>query len=396
MHIIVIGAGVIGVSTAHALAEAGHAVTVLEAERAPAQGTSHANGGQLSYGHAEPWANRSLLTTLLRGLVRPDAPIRLHLPLNLPEMMFGMGWMRQALSPARQVRATQQLWELACESRAQMQALHHSLSFDYAASGTLHLFRDAASLARATQQAQAMERLGCRVQPLSSTACREREPGLAEASHLAGGLYFPDDAMGDACAFTEALATHLGKAGVGFRYGSAVTALAHEGKGWRVTDSQGTAYTADAVVVAGGAGSGPLLAPLGIRTGIVPVRGYSLTTEIGTESALQGAITDPARKLVYSRLGNRLRVAGYGDIGLTTNATQADRFRQLQRDVATWFPWVGDARPEFWTGLRPMTASALPVMREVQPNLWLHAGHGSLGWTLALGSSALLAKKLAS
>lgn len=401
MKVLVLGAGVVGTCSAWYLQAAGHEVTVVDRQPAAGMETSFANGGQISVSHAEPWANPHVLPRLLKWLGRHDAPLLWHWRPDLAQWLWGLRFLRECW-PGRVEANIAAIVALATDSRSRLQSLRSQLDLEYdqLQRGILHIYTDRDELAAAMSAARLMARHGLERQMLDAQACVVVEPALAGAADLlVGGDYTASDESGDAHRFTQALAERARAAGVVFRYGTQVEQIASGGgqvAAVVVKDDNGPSLlTADAYVLALGSYSPLLLRRLGIRLPIYPAKGYSATLTLAEgASAPTVSITDDERKLVFSRLGNRLRVAGTAefagyDTGLDPVRCQAlmDRTRQL-------FPGLRiKGEPQFWSGLRPATPSNVPYIgRSRLPNLWLNTGHGTLGWTMACGSGAALAE----
>jgi len=406
MRIVILGAGVVGATSAWYLARAGHAVTVIDRQGAAALETSFANGGQVSASHAEPWANPAAPRKILRWLGREDAPLLFRARADWAQWRWALGFLFECL-PARARANTRELLSLALYSRGQLQALRRELGIEYDQSpgGILTFHTDRRDFDRAARQAESLRELGAEREVKSPDQCVAIEPALAHAkARLAGGIYAPSDESGDAFKFTQAIAAHAAAIGVRFRYGCSVERLeiergriasvivhdAHEGAE--------EAVTADAYVVALGSYSPLLLRPIGIGIPLQPVKGYSITIplEAGDE-APRVSLTDEAAKLVFSRLGDRLRVAGTAELAGYDTELNPGRCEALVRQTFALFPRAGrPERAEYWTGLRPATPSNRPLIGRTRlPNLYLNTGHGTLGWTLACGSARALADLVA-
>ncbi len=400
MKILVLGAGVVGTCSAWYLQAAGHEVTVVDRQPAAGLETSFANGGQISVSHAEPWANPHVLPRLLKWLGRRDAPLLWHWRADPQQWLWGLRFLRECL-PGRVQANVAAILALALDSRRRLQTLREELALDYEQlqRGILHVYTDRGELAAAMSAARLMARHGLEREMLDAAACVTIEPALAGAADiLVGGDYTASDESGDAHRFTQALAERARQAGVTFRYGVEVERIASAGgqvAAVVVNEATGPALlTADAYVLALGSYSPLLLRPLGIGLPIYPAKGYSATLTLADDShAPSVSITDDERKLVFSRLGNRLRVAGTAefngyDLSVDPVRCQAliDRTRQLFPKLAV------EGEPAFWCGLRPATPSNVPLIgRSRLSNLWLNTGHGTLGWTMACGSGAALA-----
>ena len=401
MRVIVLGAGVIGTSSAWYLARAGHEVTVVDRQPEAALETSFANGGQISVSHSEPWANPTAPFKVLRWLGREDAPLLFRPRAELSEWLWGLRFLTECL-PGRARRNTEAALSLALYSREQLRQLRRDtgISYDAKTSGILHLYEEIREFEHARKQADLLRKHGLDLEIKSPVQCAEIEPALAESRiRLAGGAFAASDESGDAQLFTKGLSDLCRAQGVEFRFNVSVRGLeAGRGRIERVVidDEAGIeeSLRSDAYVVALGSYSPLLLKDVGISISVYPVKGYSVTVPLGPESvAPQISLTDHARKIVLSRLGDRLRVAGTAELNGYDTEINESRCAALVRRCFEWFPRAG--KPEsaqYWTGLRPATPSNLPLIgRSKYPNLFLNTGHGTLGWTLACGSGRALA-----
>lgn len=400
MKVLVIGSGVVGVACAYYLRRDGHDVTVLDRQPAPARETSFANGGQISWGAAQPWAAPGTLGKAVRWLFRPHSPL-VWRPRPDPAMWSWIWQFARQCTTERFQRHRARLWRLARLSHEELVGLRRDTGLRYREQtrGTLLLYRSAREFDEALADAGLVQREGIRCQPLDARGCTAHEPALARtAANIAGGLLYPDDESGDCRLFTETLATRLERDGVTFRFATLVnTLVADGGRVARVETDRG-AYTADAYVIAGGSYSPLLLRPLGIRLPVYPLKGYSLTVPITRpEAAPLGTLTDETYKVVMTRLGDVLRAAGTAELSGYDHSLPRSRLATLAHVITTLFPDAGDlTRAEPWSGLRPMTPDNVPVLGPTPfANLYLNTGHGTLGWTLAAGSGQLLADWLA-
>jgi len=402
MKVVVLGAGVVGTASAWYLARAGHAVTVIDRQGAAGLETSLANGGQVAASHAEPWANPGAPGKLLQWLGREDAPLLFRMRADARQWAWGLRFLLECL-PWRTRANARAILSLALYSRAELQRLRGEtgIRYEQETRGILHFYTDPAELDRAVRQAEALRAFGCERAVKTPDECVAIEPALAHArARLAGGTYAATDESGDAHKFTQALAALAEGHGVRFRYGCSVERL--ETEHGRVAslivhdmhDGAEESVTADAYVVALGSYSPLLLAPIGISIPVYPVKGYSITIplEAGDE-APRVSLTDEAAKIVFSRLGERLRVAGTAELSGYDTEIRAERCEALLRRTYGLFPRAGRAeRADYWTGLRPATPSNIPLIGRTRlPNLYLNTGHGTLGWTLACGSGKALA-----
>ncbi|HLV78551.1 MAG TPA: D-amino acid dehydrogenase [Marinobacter sp.] len=401
MHILVLGAGVVGITTAWYLRQQGHEVTVIDRQHQAGLETSYANGGQISVSHAEPWANPSAPLKILRWLLKSDAPL-LYRPRLDP---YQWRWVLSFLGQCTATRAThniRQMVNLGTYSRAHLQTLREQLNlqYDQQTRGILHFYTSQKEFDAAQEPARIMRELGCDRQVIDAARAAELEPGLQHIRHrIAGATYTADDESGDARMFTQALAGKCAEAGVGFRYGTEV--LGFDKSGDRIlgvqtlTDGVHEVLRADSYVLSLGSFSAVLARQLGLFLNIYPAKGYSITVPVKRpEAAFRVSLTDDEFKLVYSRLGDRIRVAGTAELGGYTRNLDYIRCRAIVERASAVMPEAGDwAQARFWTGLRPATPSNVPYIgRSHLSNLYLNTGHGTLGWTHSCGSAAALAE----
>jgi D-amino-acid dehydrogenase len=401
MKVIVLGAGVIGTTSAWYLALAGHEVTVLDRQSHAGLETSFANGGQISVSHSEPWANPTAPFQILRWLGREDAPLLFRPRLEREQWLWGARFLLECL-PARARRNTAQALALAVYSREQLHELRRETAIEYDAQtrGILHLYEDRGELAHARLQVDFLRARGLDVSLKTLDECVALEPSLRHAAHrFAGAAYARTDESGDASMFTHNLGELCRRQGVRFRFNVNVIRIECErGLAARVVldDERGAedSMRADAYIVALGSYSPLLLRPMGIALPVYPVKGYSITLPLApADDAPHISLTDHSRKLVFSRLGARLRVAGTAGRNADDTEINAVRCRALVERCFQLFPHAG--RPgdaQYWTGLRPATPSNLPIVgRSRIRNVYLNTGHGTLGWTLSCGSGRALA-----
>jgi D-amino-acid dehydrogenase len=398
MRVSVLGAGVVGVTGAWYLARAGHEVTLVDRQPEAGMETSFANGGQISAGHAEPWAKPSVVPKVLKWLGREDAPMLFRPRADLAQWLWGARFAFECL-PGRFERHTRQLAGLARYSRDCLVALRQEtgIAYDYLGKGILHFCTDKADFDALARHSEEMRRLGIVREVKSAPECLAIEPALrASQAPVVGGAYAPQDESGDAHAFTVQLAALAQARGVRFLRETTVESLEVEGGRAVAARLGGARLEADAFVVSLGSYSPRLLRPLGISIPVYPLKGYSITIALPPQLAAQApsvSLTDEAHKLVVSRLGERLRVAGTAELtGYDTSINEA-RCAAIVERVGRLFPALAAARDiEYWAGLRPATPTNVPVIgRTRYPNLFLNTGHGTLGWTLAAGSGRALA-----
>lgn len=401
MHVIVLGAGLAGVTSAWFLRQAGLAVTVVDRQPAAGLETSFANGGQISVSHPEPWANPSAPGQILRWLGREDAPLLFRPRLEWGQWSWGLQFLLECL-PGRTRRNTAAIARLALHSRDCLRALQAEtgIEYDRLGRGILHLFFSPHDFSQAGRRAAQLHDFGIRAEVLDAQGCLGVEPALANCrDRLHGGLYAPDDETGDALAFTQGLADLGRQAGVQFLYGVRVTSLSAEGG--RIVaasiENEGGSVErlgGDMFLIALGSHSAALARPLGDRLPIYPVKGYSVTLPLAADAgAPTVSITDESRRIVCSRLGNRLRVAGTAELTGFDTSVNVARCQAILRRAEELFPHIRPAGgPEYWSGLRPATPNNVPVIgRSVMRNLFFNTGHGTLGWTLACGSGQAIA-----
>lgn len=402
MHVMILGAGVTGVSSAWYLRQAGFDVSVIDRQPASGQETSFANGGQISVSHPEPWSNPATPLLALRSLGRRDAPLRFHPRADPAQWLWALSFLRECL-PRRFRHNTAAIAALAVDSGARLRALRAAtgISYDQRTRGILHLFFDRDEYRHAPERVARLQGFGIAARRCDAEACIALEPALRQQrGQLLGGIHAPDDESGDACLFTQALTRLLLQQGAVFHHDTLITTLQHDGQrvtGVDVVRKDGTAerLQADAYVVCLGSYSPMLVAPLGERLNIYPVKGYSLTAPVADPAcAPEVSLTDESRRIVCSRLGERLRIAGTAELSGYNLLLRPERVRSLLNWVEQRFPGAIDpAQASPWCGLRPATPGNLPIIgRSRHANLWLNTGHGTLGWTLACGSAAALAE----
>lgn len=399
--VLVLGAGVIGVTAAYALHRDGHAVTVVEAEPGPAMMTSYANGGHVSACNAASLASPAAPWKILQWLGKEDAPLLLR-PRWDP-MLFGWGLRFLRHCTAERFAAnTDTLLKLSRYSGQMLSTVRGETGIDYEwhDSGILNLFRDQQGFDGAAAKIETFKALGIDADICDRARMVAIEPALsATRETYVGGIFSAGDETGDAHGFTHALADWLAQQGVTFHYGTPISGLRAEGG--RVTGVEtpnGTVLTADHYVVALGAHSPLLLRPLGIRLPVYPGKGYSVTVPVaGHNGAPRVSITDDNAKVVFARLGDRLRVAGTVELA-GYNLDVSERRAEVTRDILRGvFPDGGNYdRAQYWTGLRPLTPDTVPYVGGTRyPNLFLNTGHGPLGWTTSNGSARMLADIIA-
>ncbi|MFN4158707.1 MAG: D-amino acid dehydrogenase [Gemmobacter sp.] len=396
MRIIVLGAGVIGVSSAYELARQGHEVTVIDRQPGPALETSFANAGEVSPGYSAPWAAPGIPLKALKWMFQAHAPLVIQPKLD----MARVEWMARMLSnctTSAYQRNKSRMVRLAEYSRDCLMALRADtgIAYDERMQGTLQLFRTQKQVEAAEKDIAVLRADGVPFEVLDRAGCLASEPGLAGSAHLiAGGLRLPGDETGDCFKFTQGLADKARALGVTFRWGVGIAHLVERvGRVTGVMTSDGL-LTADGFVLALGSHSPRLAAPLGMRLPVYPVKGYSITAAIVDEArAPVSTVMDETFKVAITRLGDRIRVGGLAEIAGFDLSLSPKRRATLEKSVGELFAGGGDLKgASFWCGLRPMTPDGTPIVgASTVPNLWLNTGHGTLGWTMAAGSARVLA-----
>jgi D-amino-acid dehydrogenase len=396
MKIVVLGAGVIGVTSAYYLAKAGHEVTVIDRQPAPALETSFANAGEISPGYSSPWAAPGIPMKAIKWMFMKHAPLIIQPRPDLAKL----GWMAKmlanctseayAVNKRRMVRLAEYSRDCLIDLRAET-----GIDYDQRTQGTLQLFRTQKQVDAAYKDIAVLKADGVPFEVLDTDACIAAEPGLAASrDKIAGGLRLPGDETGDCFKFTNGLSAQAEALGVTFRYGVGIDGLEMAGGQIAAAHTSLGRVTADAFVVAMGSYSPQIVSPLGIKLPVYPVKGYSITVPIVDGSrAPVSTVMDETHKIAITRLGDRIRVGGMAEIAGFDLSLNPKRRATLEHSVEDLFGGAGDqSQATFWTGLRPMTPDGTPVVgRSTIGNLFLNTGHGTLGWTMAAGSGRVLA-----
>jgi D-amino-acid dehydrogenase len=396
MKIIVLGAGVIGVTQAWYLAKAGHQVTVIDRQPGPALETSFANAGEISPGYASPWAAPGIPAKAIKWLFMKHAPLIIQPRPDLAKiewvarMLGNCNARSYAVNKSRMVRLAEYSRDCLRDLRDQT-----GISYDERTQGTLQLFRTQKQVDAAEKDIAVLRADGVPFEVLDRAGCVAAEPGLAaSADKVTGGLRLPGDETGDCFKFTNRLADMASGLGVTFRHGVTVQRLEVDCGRVVAVQTDAGRLTADAFVLAMGSFSPRIAAPLGMRLPVYPVKGYSITVPIVDESrAPVSTVMDETHKIAITRLGDRIRVGGMAELSGFDNSLHPRRQATLRHSVEDLFGGAGDqAQATFWCGLRPMTPDGTPIVgASTLPNLWLNTGHGTLGWTMAAGSGRALA-----
>ena len=396
MNIIVLGSGVVGTTAAYYLAKAGHDVTVVDRQRAPALETSFANAGEVSPGYSAPWAGPGVPAKAVKWLLMRHAPLILKPSLDPALWRWCVAMLRNCTEARYRVNKSRMV-RLAEYSRDCLKALRDEtgIEYDQRMRGTLQLFRTQKQLDAVGKDVDVLRESGVPFQVLDRAGFLAYEPGLQRVQHkFVGALRLPGDETGDCFKFTQRLAALAEGPGVRFRFGVEIRGLVQDERGVTVMQKASEPIRGDACLVALGSYSTRLLAPLGLRLPVYPVKGYSITVPIArTAFAPESTIMDESHKVAVTRLGDRIRVGGMAELSGYNLALDPYRRRTLEFVLDDLFPEGGDvARAEFWAGLRPMTPDGTPILGATRvKNVWLATGHGTLGWTMAAGTGRLLA-----
>jgi D-amino-acid dehydrogenase len=399
VKVLVLGSGVIGVTSAYYLARAGHEVTVVDRQAEPARETSFANAGEVSPGYSSPWAGPGVPVKAVKWLLMKHGPLVIRPKLD-PVMWVWLLKMLRNCTSARYAVNKRRMIPIAEYSRDCLRALRTEtgIHYDERSLGTLQLFRKQQQLDQTAGDIAVLKQSGVPYEVLDRAGCIAAEPALsAVKDKIAGGLRLPQDETGDCHMFTEALAALAAELGVQFRFNTGIERLiADGGRIGGVVTSAGM-LQADAYVVALGSWSPRLLKPLGISIPVYPVKGYSITVPItDPDGAPVSTVMDESYKVAITRLGDRIRVGGTAEISGYSDKLYGARRATLDHSLTDLFPRGGDtSRATFWRGLRPMTPDGPPVIGATHyGNLHLNTGHGTLGWTMACGSGRVLADLL--
>jgi D-amino-acid dehydrogenase len=400
MRVVVLGSGVIGVTSAYYLARAGHQVTVIDRQPGPALETSFGNAGQISPGYASPWAAPGIPLKAMKWMLQRHAPLAF-----VPDgSAFQLQWMwemmrnctgeRYAINKERMVRLAEYSRDCLRELRAAT-----SIAYESRQEGTLQVFRSARQFEDASKDIEVLKDAGVPFELLSREHLADAEPALGRVKEkLFGGLRLPNDETGDCHIFTTRLAQMAEASGVRFRYGVAIDGLEVAGGAISGVRCGAETIVADRYVVALGAHSTLLLRPI-MRIPVYPLKGYSITVPIvDAKAAPVSTVLDETYKIAVTRFDDRIRVGGMAEIAGYDATLKKRRRATLEMVVNDLFPGAGNtAQASFWTGLRPMTPDGTPIVgRTPVRNLYLNTGHGTLGWTMACGSAQLLADIISS
>ena len=400
MHILVLGSGVVGTTSAYYLARQGFEVTVIDRQPAVAEETSHANAGQISPGYASPWAAPGVPFKAIKWMLQKHAPLAIKPTADIHQYLF-MARMLRNCTAARYAVNKERMVRLSEYSRDCIDELRIETGIEYEGrqQGLTQLFRTQAQLDGAAKDIEVLEQMGVPYELLDRNTLTNAEPGLASSVHkLVGGLRVPNDQTGDCLLFTQRIAEMARELGVEFRFNQKIERLEYAGDRLNGVWVDGQLLTADNYVLALGSFSPQMLAPLGIKAPIYPLKGYSITVPITDPArAPVSTMLDETYKVALTRFDNRIRVGGMAEIrgyDLKIDPRKGDTLKMIVNDL---FPGAADTTNiDLWTGLRPATPDGTPIIGPTRyRNLFLNTGHGTLGWTMACGSGRLLADLLA-
>ena len=394
MRVIVLGSGVIGVTSAYYLAQQGAEVTVLDRQTGPAEETSFGNAGQISPGYSTPWAAPGIPFKAVKWMFQHHAP----LAINIDGSMWQLQWIAQMLKNCNADRYAinkERMVRVAEYSRDCLKKLREDIGISYEnrSKGTLQVFRNEAQLEAVQRDIEVLKETGVAFELLDSEGLARVEPALANAKDkLVGGLHLPNDETGDCYIFTNSLADHAKSIGVNFKFNSNVEKLIVEGDEIKGVLVNGEVLTADKYVLAFGSYSRDFLKPLDLDLPVYPVKGYSLTVPIIDPAfAPQSTVLDETYKIAITRFDERIRVGGMAELSGFNLGLNEDRRGTLEMVTRDLFPGGDLEKASFWTGLRPMTPDSTPIIGATRfKNLFLNTGHGTLGWTMACGSGKLM------
>lgn len=399
MKVLILGSGVIGVTSAYYLARAGHEVTVVDRQPEPALETSFANAGEVSPGYSSPWAGPGVPVKAIKWLLMKHGPLVIRPKLDPVMWVWLLKMLRNCTSERYAVNKSRMI-PIAEYSRDRLRDLRRDIGIQYdeRAQGTLQLFRYQAQLDGTAEDIAVLKQYGVPFEVLSREGCIAVEPALSGVKEkFVGGLRLPQDETGDCHMFTQALAKHAQAIGVRFLFNTSIDRIVTEGARVSGVATSAGMLQADAYVLALGSWSSRLVAPLGISLPVYPVKGYSITVPIRDASgAPESTVMDESYKVAITRLGDRIRVGGTAEISGFSDKLYDARRATLDHSLTDLFPRGGDlAKATFWSGLRPMTPDGPPVIGPTQyTNLHLNTGHGTLGWTMSCGSGRVLADML--
>jgi D-amino-acid dehydrogenase len=409
MKIAIIGAGIIGVTTAYELAADGHEVHVFERRASACEETSFANAGVIAPGYVTPWAAPGMPTKVFKHLFQKHAPVRVKLPFQHGELGWIGQWLK-ACKPAQYQTSRAALQRLASYSAERLQHLSTSLQLEYDnASGYMVLLRTEQELAQIQPSLAVLKDAGFAHKVLDGAAARKIEPALCADTALHAAVHLPSDKVANCRQFALLLKDKTLQLGAKFHFGCSASRVEQASQGIRLTTQTGSGIARtdnfDHIVISAGVDSNELLKPLGVHVPLIPVYGYSVSAPLREPmDAPTSGVMDERYKVAISRIGNRVRVAGSAEIGGDPSKISETAIQTLYKVLGDWFPAAADTKHQvqIWKGARPMLPEGPPRIGKIGnnakggvPNVWLNLGHGSSGWALACGSARLLADKVA-
>ncbi|SFU56066.1 D-amino-acid dehydrogenase [Polaromonas sp. YR568] len=401
MHVCVLGAGIVGLATAYSLHRAGHEVTVVD-RATPGSGASGGNGAQLSYSYVQPLADPGIWRQLPKLLLSPSSPLKLRPRLDVHQWLWGVRFLAACNSKTSR-DTTGQLLSLAALSRQSFDAmmLEEKLDNDFSATGKLVLYSDEAAFAGARRQMLLQRELGSTQEAVDADRCVEIEPALkSRHGHIAGAIYTPGECAADCQKTCDGLMEVLRRRGVRFLLGTQVDQLVLRGKSVAAIATPQGHIEADRFVMALGAASARMAGSVGVHLPVYPLKGYSITVDVAPEAdaAPKVSVTDSARKVVFARIGSRMRVAGMAELSGYDSAVDPAQIASLKASTQAVFPESSAFESlSPWAGMRPATPTGLPVIgvhAKGPDNLLFNTGHGALGFTLAFGSAQRISRMI--
>lgn len=396
MKIIIMGAGIAGVASAYYLSKAGHQVTVIDRADGVAEETSFANAGQLSFGYTTPWAAPNIPLKAAKWMFKEHSPLIIR-----PDgSLYQLRWMAMMLANCTDMaysRNQSRMMRISEYSRQLFQEFEREtqMQFEQRHQGTLHLFRDAAGFEKHKQTMHVLDSFDVPYRILTPEQCLEYEPALAHMlPQIAGAFQLPNDSTGDCRLFTQKLAQLCQEQGVTFCFGETITDFEMQGQEIQAIHTTAGRIQADVFLCALGSFSRPMLQKIGLDIPVYPVKGYSITVPIENEAAApQSTVLDETYKVALTRFDQRIRVGGMAELsGYQLSLPKVHR-ETLSMVCNELFPQAGDTeQASYWSGLRPMTPDSTPIIGRTRlSNLFINTGHGTLGWTMSLGSAKLIA-----
>lgn len=396
MKVLILGSGVIGVTSAWYLAKSGHDVTVVDRQATVANETSFANAGQISPGYSTPWAAPGIPVKAMKWLMQELAPLKINVKdldtetlVWMSKMVANCNGKDYHLNKSRMMRVAEYSRHCLQKLRAEI-----NIEYDHRTQGTLQLFRTHSQVKSAKKDIQVLNECEIEHNVLSPDDCLTYEPALHHTIHkVVGGLQLPNDETGNCHTFVTQLAKECESLGVKFVMNTSIEKLNKQGNEIISVSTSKGELTADAYLMALGSYSTHMLANIGIRIPVYPVKGYSLTLPIDDYSAApESTVMDETYKVAITRLGDHIRVGGTAEISAYNIELLEKRRKNIEFSIADLFPYAADlAKAEFWTGLRPMTPDGTPILGKTSiDNLFLNTGHGTLGWTMSLGSAKFI------